>query len=66
MALDDSNKPPVIMTEHGPVTEWCRKQAALNMARDPALLARMIAQFGEAQIRRNYPEVFEGNDAAEA
>lgn len=53
------DKPPVIMTEHGPVTERARLQAALNIARDPALKARLISQFGEAILRRQYPESFD-------
>jgi hypothetical protein len=58
---DDSKPPypPVIATEWGPVTEKARAQAELNLARDPALKARMIAQFGEAKIRAQYPRAFE-------
>ncbi len=63
MALDDDKKPPVIMTEWGPVTEIARRQAVLNMRRDPKKLADMIAQFGEARLRRDFPEVWqEGED----
>jgi hypothetical protein len=60
---DDNQKPPyppIIPTEFGgPVTEVARAQAELNIARDPALKARMIAQFGEAKIRAQYPRAFE-------
>jgi hypothetical protein len=54
---------PVIQTEWGPVTPWARKQAVLNMRRDPKKLKEMIARFGEDRLRRDFPEVFE--DAAE-
>jgi hypothetical protein len=57
MAVDD-NKPPQIVGPHGVTTEWARRQAVLNMRRDPKKLAEMIAAFGEARIRRDYPEVF--------
>jgi hypothetical protein len=50
---------PVIMTEHGPVTEWARRQAALNYRRDPAKLAEGIRRFGEARLRRDFPEAFQ-------
>lgn len=64
---DNANKPPVINTEWGPVTEIARLQAALNIARDPALKARMIEQFGEARMRYQYPEAFvEGEDETQA
>ena len=63
MAVDDSSKPPVIMTEWGPVTESARKQAALNLARNPALRDRMFAQFGEAKVRAQYPEAFEEGES---
>jgi len=67
MAVDDP-KPPIITSEFGVTTEWTRVQACVNMKKDPDLLARMIAQFGEARIRRDYPEVFEGEgeDATQA
>jgi hypothetical protein len=55
---DDMNNDPAILTEHGRTTPWARRQAVLNMKRDPALLARMVAQFGEERIRRDYPECF--------
>jgi hypothetical protein len=55
---DEFSNDPVILTEHGRTTPWLRRQAVLNIRRDPALLARMIAQFGEERIRRDYPEVF--------
>jgi hypothetical protein len=49
---------PVIVTEHGFVTEWARRQAALNYRRDPAKLAEGIRRFGEARLRRDFPEAF--------
>jgi hypothetical protein len=55
--MADEN-PPIIMTEFGPVTETARRQAVLNLRRDPKKLAEMIARFGEEQIRRNYPEIY--------
>ena len=61
MALDD-NQPPKITTEFGTVPEWARRQAVINMRRDPAKLAEMIAKFGEERIRRDYPEVFLKDD----
>lgn len=59
---DDAPPPPTIPTQWGPVSEHARKQAVLNMRRDPKKLAEMIARFGEARIRRNYPEVFLSED----
>jgi hypothetical protein len=50
---------PVIMTEHGPVTEWARRQACVNMRRDPKKMAEMIQRFGEARLRRDFPEAFQ-------
>jgi hypothetical protein len=52
------------MTEWGPVTPWARRQAVLNMRRDPNKLREMIDRFGEDRIRRDFPEAFE--DAADA
>ena len=48
---------PIIPTQWGPVSEVARKQAALNLARDPVLRQRMRQQFGEARLREQYPEV---------
>lgn len=61
--------PPLIMTEHGPVTERARAQAAKNMAESPEIKARvekiLIDQLGEekglAEARRRYPEAYETN-----
>jgi hypothetical protein len=58
-----SDHEPVIQTEWGPVTPRARKQAVLNIRRDPKKLAEMIARFGEDRLRRDFPEVFE--DSAE-
>jgi hypothetical protein len=55
----EKNPPVVIPTEWGNVTEKARLQAAKNIARDPVLKARMISQFGEGLVRRQYPEAFE-------
>lgn len=57
------DKPPVIITEHGQTSEVARQQAELNIARDPVLKARLIQQFGEAVVRRQYPRAFEGDNA---
>lgn len=64
-----SNDGPTIMTEHGPVTESARRQAALNMRMDPtkraeveALLGRQLGLEGDAllaEVRRRYPEAYE-------
>ena len=66
MSEDEYKDDPVIMTIIGDkmeqVTPWARRQAVLNMRRDPAKLAAMIAQFGEAHIRRDFPEVFITDD----
>jgi hypothetical protein len=60
--------PPVIQTEHGPVTEWARAQAAQNMKADPAVRARIEAlliarcggdvEKGLARAREHYPEAY--------
>ena len=63
---DDTKQPPVIMTEWGPVTEIARRQAVLNMRRDPKKLAEMITQFGEARLRRDFPEVWQEGEDVEA
>ena len=60
-------KPPVIMTEFGPVTERARRQAADNMRADDWLReqveAALVKQYGEelglAEARRRYPEAYE-------
>lgn len=58
--MSDDKQPPIISTPFGgPTTEWARKQAALNIARDADLRARMIERFGEGRVRRDYPEAFE-------
>ena len=66
MSDDDSNDTniPVIMTQWGPTTETARRQAVLNMRRDPAKLKQMIDKFGEAHIQRDFPEVFAKEDDA--
>lgn len=40
------------------VTESARRTAALNMAEDPLLRARIVAMIGEVEARRRYPESF--------
>jgi hypothetical protein len=65
MAVDDTKQPPVITTEWGPVTEGARLQAARNYRRDPAKLAKAIQMFGEARMRRDFPEAFEADEADE-
>jgi len=59
---------PVIMTEYGPVTEWARYQAAMNMKADAERRTRVENYFiekhggniekGMAECRHNYPEVY--------
>ena len=61
--------PPLIMTEHGAVTESARLQAAMNMRADHELRERVVrliqsqtglplARAMEETVRR-YPEAFE-------
>jgi|HubBroStandDraft_3_1064219.scaffolds.fasta_scaffold246744_1 hypothetical protein len=64
---DMSNDPKIMVPCDGgalvPVTPWARRQAVLNMRRDPKKLAEMIARFGEERLRRDFPEVWqEGED----
>jgi hypothetical protein len=62
-------KSPVIMTEHGPVSEKARRQAAENMKNDADTKARVEAvlvnqygtEIGLAEARRRYPEAYETN-----
>ena len=53
-------KPPVIPVmidgQAHSVTEWARRQAAANMAADPALRAKIIEMIGEKAARERYPE----------
>jgi hypothetical protein len=51
-------KVPIINGPYGQTTEWARRQACINMKRYPEVMKRMIDTFGEARIRRDYPEVF--------
>jgi hypothetical protein len=57
---------PVIVTEHGFVTEWARRQAALNYRRDPEKLAEGIRRFGEARLRRDFPEIWQDEEETQA
>jgi len=59
---------PVIMTEHGPVTESMRLQAAMNMRAKPEIKAAVEAQLaremgnvvkGLMEARRRYPEAYQ-------
>jgi hypothetical protein len=52
-------RPPVIMTEWGPVTESPRRQAAENMKNDPVLRAKIEQMCGEKEARRRFPEAYE-------
>jgi len=64
--LDKFRQPPVIQTSLGPVTEWARHQAAINLALDPVkrmmVLEIIIKECGGsrerglAEARRRYPE----------
>ena len=63
---DKPQYPPIIPTEWGNVSEIARKQAVLNLRRDPKKLAEVIAQFGEARIRFQFPEIWqEGEDVTD-
>jgi hypothetical protein len=59
--MTDDNAPK-ITSSHGTTPEWARRQAVINMRRDPKKMAEMIARFGEARLRRDYPEVFLSDD----
>lgn len=54
--------PPQIWTfidgQRETVSEGARRQAAMNMAADPALRQRIIEMLGEAKARLHYPESF--------
>ena len=54
--------PPIVQTEWGPMTPWVRRLAAENMRwarrHDPAKFAEWVARFGEARLRRDYPEAW--------
>lgn len=67
LAPGDSDAPPVIMTQWGPVTESARHRAALNMRDDPSkrlqvetLLANQLfggdIEKGREESMRRYPE----------
>lgn len=67
MPDDDSmTNDPAIVTDWGRVTPWARRQAVLNLRRDPAKLAEAIERFGEARMRRDFPECFEDGGDADA
>jgi hypothetical protein len=51
-------RPPVIMTEWGPVTEGARRQAALNLRDDPEKRAKVEEMVGVEEARRRYPEAY--------
>jgi hypothetical protein len=62
------NKPKVVLTEWGPVTESARLQAVINMKVDPAkrqevleLLCKKMGSVakGELEMRERYPELYE-------
>jgi hypothetical protein len=62
------NKPKVVLTEWGPVTESARQQAMINMAKDPAkrqavleLLCKQMGSVakGEMEFKARYPELFD-------
>lgn len=57
---------PVIIGPYGKTTEVARKQAVLNLRRDPAKLKMMIEKFGEERIRRDYPEVWAKDEDSES
>jgi len=62
------NKPKVVITEWGPVTESARQQAVINMKLDPAkrqavldLLCKKLGSVakGELEMQERYPELYE-------
>lgn len=62
------NKPKVVITEWGPVTESARVQAVINMKLDPAkrqavldLLCKKLGSVakGELEMQERYPELYE-------
>ena len=62
---------PKIVTPFGYTTEWARLQAVANMKADPAkrqavleLLCKELGSVakGEMEMRRRYPELYEGTD----
>jgi hypothetical protein len=68
------NKPKVVLTEWGPVTEIARQQAVINMKLDPAkrqavleLLCKQMGSVakGEMEFRARFPELFEEDEKAE-
>jgi len=67
------NKPKVVLTEWGPVTESARVQAVINMKLDPEkrqavldLLCKKMGSVakGELEFRERYPELFEEESAS--
>jgi hypothetical protein len=63
-----STKPPVLITDWGPVTESARLRAVSNMKEDPVCKQRVLELLckqmgsvakGEIEMRRRYPELFE-------
>ena len=67
--LRKGKAPPIIMTPWGPVTEWARLQAAMNIRSDPAAFDRVLniivkecggsEERGLQEMRRRYPEAFD-------
>lgn len=62
------NKPKMVLTEWGPVTESARQQAVINMKLDPAkrqavleLLCKQMGSVakGELEMKARYPELYE-------
>lgn len=62
------NKPKVVITEFGPVTESARQWAVHNMKADPAkrqavldLLCKKLGSVakGELEMQERYPELYE-------
>jgi hypothetical protein len=47
--------PPIIMTPRGRVTEWARRQAAVNMRHDGALREQVISLIA-LELRIGYEE----------
>jgi len=67
------NKPKVVLTEWGPVSESARVQAVINMKLDPAkrqavldLLCKKMGSVakGEMEFRERYPELYEEEESS--
>ena len=51
-------RPVITVAGQGEVPEWARLQAAVNMRLNASLRAQVVAQLGEPEARRRYPEAW--------